>query len=185
MDSDATTGVDTPEVPAQSNPSEPPQPPQPTIQPQPMYPSHPNVPAAPLRIGTSSSQPSTPQSLTSYRLATRSDSSPPPPPREIRETFRDVAVKVHIRKPDKDSWVYLGRGIVSSEIVGRSNRIGVSPSLFVFKFQLIMPFPLSCAVCLLTEDIDSLWGGMCPLSQRRVTCPLTFRRFALGCGHSS
>ncbi|TCD69906.1 hypothetical protein EIP91_005730 [Steccherinum ochraceum] len=44
---------------------------------------------------------------------------------QARESFREVAVKVHIRKPDKDSWVYLGRGIVASEAVGRSNRIVV------------------------------------------------------------
>ncbi|KAF8922653.1 hypothetical protein CPB85DRAFT_1427937 [Mucidula mucida] len=40
-----------------------------------------------------------------------------------RENFRDIQVKVHIRRPDRDSWVYLGRAMVSQEIVGHSSRI--------------------------------------------------------------
>jgi hypothetical protein len=46
----------------------------------------------------------------------------PPPP--ARETFRDIAVKVHVRRPDKDTWLYLGRGLVSQELNGHSSRIG-------------------------------------------------------------
>ncbi|KAK0208081.1 hypothetical protein DFS33DRAFT_1271434 [Desarmillaria ectypa] len=42
-----------------------------------------------------------------------------------RENFRDIQVKVHIRRPERDSWVYLGRGIVSQEVVGHSSRIVV------------------------------------------------------------
>ncbi|KAG9314307.1 hypothetical protein JVU11DRAFT_5096 [Chiua virens] len=46
---------------------------------------------------------------------------PSPWPRE----FRDVQVKVHIRRPEKDSWVYLGRALVSQEIAGQSSRVVV------------------------------------------------------------
>ncbi|KAI8990533.1 hypothetical protein BD414DRAFT_483951 [Trametes punicea] len=42
-----------------------------------------------------------------------------------REPIRDIPVKVHIRKPDKDSWAYMGRGIVSQEIAGQSSRVVV------------------------------------------------------------
>jgi hypothetical protein len=37
--------------------------------------------------------------------------------------FRDIQVKIHIRRPEKDSWTYLGRGTVSQEITGHSSRI--------------------------------------------------------------
>ncbi|KAI0788500.1 hypothetical protein C8Q75DRAFT_235891 [Abortiporus biennis] len=46
-------------------------------------------------------------------------------PSHPRDQFREISVKVHIRRPDKDNWAYLGRGIVSQETVGRSNRIVV------------------------------------------------------------
>ncbi|KAJ7596970.1 hypothetical protein C8J56DRAFT_302573 [Mycena floridula] len=42
-----------------------------------------------------------------------------------RDNFRDIQVKVHIRRPDKDAWVYLGRGIVSQEVTGHSSRVVV------------------------------------------------------------
>lgn len=31
---------------------------------------------------------------------------------------------MHIRRPEKDSWVYLGRALVSQEVVGQSSRVG-------------------------------------------------------------
>ncbi|KIJ68523.1 hypothetical protein HYDPIDRAFT_82685 [Hydnomerulius pinastri MD-312] len=37
--------------------------------------------------------------------------------------FRDIQVKVHIRRPEKDSWVYLGRALVSQEVMGQSSRV--------------------------------------------------------------
>lgn len=43
-----------------------------------------------------------------------------PPARE----FRDIQVKVHIRRPERDSWAYLGRALVSQEVVGQSSRVG-------------------------------------------------------------
>ena len=49
-----------------------------------------------------------------------------PMPGSGRESnFRDVAVKVHIRRPEKDSWQYLGRGIASHEVTGHSSRVVV------------------------------------------------------------
>ncbi|KXN83855.1 hypothetical protein AN958_00935 [Leucoagaricus sp. SymC.cos] len=42
-----------------------------------------------------------------------------------REHIRDIQVKVHIRRPEKDSWVYLGRGTVSQEVNGHSSRVAV------------------------------------------------------------
>lgn len=46
---------------------------------------------------------------------------------QARDPFRDLLVKVHIRRPDRDAWTYLGRGIVSQEGAGQpgqSYRIG-------------------------------------------------------------
>jgi len=48
-----------------------------------------------------------------------------PPVQQPRESFREIAVKVHIRRPERDAWVYLGRGMVSQEIVGKSSRVVV------------------------------------------------------------
>ena len=45
-----------------------------------------------------------------------------------RESFREIAVKVHIRRPERDSWVYLGRAMVSQEIIGQSSRVGACHS---------------------------------------------------------
>ncbi|KAF9015090.1 hypothetical protein BDQ17DRAFT_1340467 [Cyathus striatus] len=42
-----------------------------------------------------------------------------------RDNFRDIQVKVHIRRPERDSWVYLGRGIVTQEVIGHSSRVVV------------------------------------------------------------
>lgn len=36
-------------------------------------------------------------------------------------------MKVHIRRPGKDSWVYLGRALVTQEITGQTSRVGKSP----------------------------------------------------------
>lgn len=38
---------------------------------------------------------------------------------------REIQVKVHIRRPERDSWVYMGRGIVSQEVIGQSSRVGM------------------------------------------------------------
>ena len=53
-------------------------------------------------------------------------STVPPQPQTVysRENFRDIQVKVHIRRPERDSWVYLGRGLVTQEVMGHSSRVG-------------------------------------------------------------
>ena len=38
--------------------------------------------------------------------------------------FKDVPVKVHVRRPDKDNWQYVGRAVVSQEAFGQGSRIG-------------------------------------------------------------
>lgn len=55
---------------------------------------------------------------------------PPPAPSGSRDNFRDIQVKVHIRKPDRDSWMYLGKGLVTQEVTGHSSRVGSSASIF-------------------------------------------------------
>ncbi|KAJ4486045.1 hypothetical protein J3R30DRAFT_3443550 [Lentinula aciculospora] len=38
---------------------------------------------------------------------------------------REIQVKVHIRRPERDSWVYMGRGLVRQEVLGHSSRVVV------------------------------------------------------------
>jgi len=40
-----------------------------------------------------------------------------------REPFRDIPVKVHIRRPERDSWVYVGRATVSLDTTGHSSQV--------------------------------------------------------------
>ncbi|KAL6309886.1 hypothetical protein BKA93DRAFT_722496 [Sparassis latifolia] len=42
-----------------------------------------------------------------------------------RETFREIPVKVHVRRPERDAWAYLGRGVVTQEVWGQSSRVVV------------------------------------------------------------
>jgi len=44
-----------------------------------------------------------------------------------REPFREIPVKVHIRRPERDSWVYVGRATVSLDATGHSSQVGESP----------------------------------------------------------
>ncbi|TFK56982.1 hypothetical protein OE88DRAFT_1650516 [Heliocybe sulcata] len=37
--------------------------------------------------------------------------------------FREIHVKVHIRRPERDNWSYLGRGIASHEVSGQTSRV--------------------------------------------------------------
>ncbi|KAI0815054.1 hypothetical protein BC629DRAFT_1468932 [Irpex lacteus] len=41
------------------------------------------------------------------------------------DRFREVSVKVHVRRPDRDSWAYIGRGVVTQETFGQGSRIVV------------------------------------------------------------
>lgn len=56
-------------------------------------------------------------------------SIPSPPhishPTETREQFKAIPVKVHIRRPERDSWVYAGRGVVTLEVSGHSSQVVV------------------------------------------------------------
>jgi len=49
----------------------------------------------------------------------------PTPPASQRDTFREIMVKVHIRRPERDSWQYLGRAIASCEMSEQSSRVVV------------------------------------------------------------
>jgi hypothetical protein len=39
--------------------------------------------------------------------------------------FRDLNVKMHVRRPGRDSWTYIGRAIVSHDVSGHSSRVVV------------------------------------------------------------
>jgi hypothetical protein len=41
-----------------------------------------------------------------------------------REPFREIPVKVHIRRPERDSWVYVGRATVSLDSAGHASQVG-------------------------------------------------------------
>ena len=43
-----------------------------------------------------------------------------------REPFREIPVKVHIRRPERDSWVYVGRATISLDTTGHSSQVGES-----------------------------------------------------------
>jgi len=42
-----------------------------------------------------------------------------------REPFKEIPVKVHIRRPDRDSWVYVGRATVSLDTTGHTSQVVV------------------------------------------------------------
>jgi hypothetical protein len=44
-----------------------------------------------------------------------------------REPFREISVKVHIRRPDRDAWVYVGRATVSLDTTGHASQVGEPP----------------------------------------------------------
>ncbi|TRM60222.1 hypothetical protein BD626DRAFT_505842 [Schizophyllum amplum] len=41
------------------------------------------------------------------------------------QTFREIQVKVHVRRPERDNWVYLGKALVTQELSGHSSRVVV------------------------------------------------------------
>jgi hypothetical protein len=45
-----------------------------------------------------------------------------------REPFREISVKVHIRRPDRDAWVYVGRATVSLDTTGHASQVVVRSS---------------------------------------------------------
>ncbi|KAF8971400.1 hypothetical protein BDZ97DRAFT_1651354 [Flammula alnicola] len=50
-----------------------------------------------------------------------------PAPTVVRDNFREIQVKVHVRTPGKDTWAYQGRGVVIQEVTGHSSRVVVRP----------------------------------------------------------
>ncbi|KAI9512805.1 hypothetical protein F5148DRAFT_991741 [Russula earlei] len=42
-----------------------------------------------------------------------------------REPFKEIPVKVHTRRPDRDSWVYVGRATVSLDTAGHTSQVVV------------------------------------------------------------
>lgn len=49
---------------------------------------------------------------------------PHAPTLTVRDNFREIQVKVHVRNPGKDTWSYQGRGVVIQELSGHSSRVG-------------------------------------------------------------
>ncbi|VDB86529.1 unnamed protein product [Peniophora sp. CBMAI 1063] len=43
----------------------------------------------------------------------------------LHSTLKDLPVKVHIRRPERDSWVYVGRAVVNYETSGSSGQVVV------------------------------------------------------------
>ena len=67
---------------------------------------------------------------------------------QVRDPFRDISVKVHIRRPDRDSWTYLGRGLISQE----QSRIGELCGLRPNPPQQLTSALQSCALQPLTRS---------------------------------
>ncbi|KAG5642460.1 hypothetical protein DXG03_002770 [Asterophora parasitica] len=70
-----------------------------------------------------------PQALVEDQQDLSIQTPPPTAPMPSRDNFRDIQVKVHIRRPERDSWVYMGRGVVTQEMTGQSSRVGGLPPL--------------------------------------------------------
>lgn len=66
-------------------------------------------------------------------------SPPAVAPAATPHSFREIQVKVHIRRPDRDSWMYLGRGLVTQEVTGHSSRVG-SLKLFALHIRVYSRF---------------------------------------------
>lgn len=80
-------------------------------------------------------------------------------PSRSREGFPEIPVKVHIRRPGKDAWVYLGRATVTQEIHGQSSRVGKwylfvipPPDLRVADGRILS----SCSLCNKRQNHDNL-----------------------------
>ncbi|KZS96100.1 hypothetical protein SISNIDRAFT_337509 [Sistotremastrum niveocremeum HHB9708] len=63
--------------------------------------------------------------IVKYETAAESSSPTAPDTISQRPNYREMNVKIHIRKPGKDTWQYVGRGIVTQEISGHSSRVVV------------------------------------------------------------
>ncbi|KAI0033427.1 hypothetical protein K488DRAFT_47715, partial [Vararia minispora EC-137] len=43
----------------------------------------------------------------------------------VKDTFKDIPVKVHVRRPERDSWAYVGRAVVTLEVNGSTSQVVV------------------------------------------------------------
>ncbi|KAH9487007.1 hypothetical protein JR316_0001073 [Psilocybe cubensis] len=58
-------------------------------------------------------------------ISTHTNQAPHAPTPTIRDNFREIQVKVHVRNPGRDTWSYQGRGVVTQEVSGHSSRVVV------------------------------------------------------------
>jgi hypothetical protein len=56
----------------------------------------------------------------------------------VKDNFREIQVKVHVRQAEKDSWLYLGRGVVTQEVYGQSSRVGKFAALTLLVETLVL-----------------------------------------------
>jgi len=61
----------------------------------------------------------TSNSLNNNALPTTSTQS------QVREMYRQLPVRVHVRRPGKDNWMYIGRATVSHEVMGQTSLVVV------------------------------------------------------------
>ncbi|KAF8588496.1 hypothetical protein K439DRAFT_1384601 [Ramaria rubella] len=68
--------------------------------------------------------PFTKDGIANGSVGTSCEVSPPPQP-PIREMYRQLPVRVHVRRPGRDTWLYIGHAIVSHEVTGQTSRVVV------------------------------------------------------------
>ena len=77
-----------------------------------------------------------------------------------REQFKEIAVKVHIRRPERDTWAYMGRGIVTQELTGQSSRVGMHASILYASIRASdMPYIFSRQGPIISQDSDRVRRG--------------------------
>ncbi|CDO71654.1 hypothetical protein BN946_scf184911.g125 [Trametes cinnabarina] len=102
-----------------------------------------------------------------------------------REPIRDIPVKVHVRKPDKDSWAYMGRGVVSQEITGQSSRVVVRSAT---SHKILTVFGESRITDVSRAHLSDLVVGACTpnacTAYASVNLPLHINHHAQALNHS-
>ncbi|KAF8202855.1 hypothetical protein BJ912DRAFT_1018732 [Pholiota molesta] len=84
-----------------------------------------DVDMAPAGAASVQDTPLNQQSLAALDDPSSSNRAPTTP--VLKDNFREIQVKVHVRTPGKDTWAYQGRGVVTQEITGHSSRVVVRP----------------------------------------------------------
>lgn len=90
-----------------------------------------------------------------------------------RDPFRDVQVKVHIRRPERDSWMYLGRGLASQEVSGHSSRVGEFARLGPASYRARRSRALTLAVETRTQSSARSLQGKSWQSSMRCACAIS------------